>query len=45
MTEMLDFAARHGIQAKVEVLPLAQANAAIARVASNQARYRMVLVN
>ena len=45
MNEMLDFAARHGIKAKVEVLPLAQANAAIARVASNQARYRMVLVN
>jgi len=45
MTEMLDFAARHGIKAKVEVMPLAEANAAIARVASNQARYRMVLVN
>jgi uncharacterized zinc-type alcohol dehydrogenase-like protein len=45
MTEMLDFAARHGIKATVEVMPLAQANAAIARVARNQARYRMVLVN
>jgi uncharacterized zinc-type alcohol dehydrogenase-like protein len=45
MTEMLDFAVRHGIQAKVEVLPLAEVNAAIARVATNQARYRMVLVN
>ena len=45
MTEMLDFAARHGIQAKVEVMPMSAANAAIARVAANQARYRVVLVN
>jgi uncharacterized zinc-type alcohol dehydrogenase-like protein len=45
MTEMLEFAARHGIKAKVEVMPMSAANAAIGRVAANRARYRMVLVN
>ena len=45
MTEMLEFAARHGITAKVEVMPMSAANAAIGRVVANQARYRMVLVN
>jgi uncharacterized zinc-type alcohol dehydrogenase-like protein len=45
MTEMLDFAARHGITAKVEVMSMSAANAAVARVVANQARYRMVLVN
>lgn len=43
--EMLDFAARHGIRPQVELKPMAEANAALARLASNQARYRLVLVN
>ncbi len=41
--EMLEFAARHGVRAQVEVLPLERVNEAIARVRSNEARYRMVL--
>jgi uncharacterized zinc-type alcohol dehydrogenase-like protein len=45
MLEMLEFAARHGIRPQVELKPMAEANAALARLASNQARYRMVLVN
>jgi len=44
MQEMLAFAARHGIRAQVETAPLAAANAAVAKVRANQARYRMVLV-
>lgn len=40
---MLDFAARHGIRAQTEVMPLAEVNAAIAKVRHNKARYRMVL--
>jgi uncharacterized zinc-type alcohol dehydrogenase-like protein len=43
--EMLEFAARHGIRPQVELKPIAEANAALARLAANQARYRMVLVN
>jgi uncharacterized zinc-type alcohol dehydrogenase-like protein len=43
MAEMLQFAARHHIHAQVEVLPLAEVNAAIDRVRQNRARYRMVL--
>lgn len=43
MKEMLSFAAKHGISAKVEVLPLSQVNTAIEKVRQNQARYRMVL--
>ena len=45
MHEMLDFAARHGIEAKTEVVPMSEANAAIEKVRSNRARYRMVLRN
>jgi uncharacterized zinc-type alcohol dehydrogenase-like protein len=45
MREMLDFAARHGIEAKTEVVPMSEANAAIEKVRSNRARYRMVLGN
>ena len=41
--EMLDFAARHGITAKTEVVPMAEVNAAIGKVRANRARYRMVL--
>ena len=45
MREMFDFAARHGIEAKTEVVPMSEANAAIQKVRSNRARYRMVLGN
>ncbi len=41
--EMLEFAARHQIGATVEVVALAQVNAAIEKVRANRARYRMVL--
>ena len=41
--EMLDFSAAHGIKPKVEVMPASEVNAAIARVRSNAARYRVVL--
>lgn len=41
--EMLDFAARHGVRAQTEVLPLDRVNEAVARVRANEARYRMVL--
>ena len=43
MREMLDFAALHGVEAKTEVVPMSEANAAIEKVRSNGARYRMVL--
>jgi uncharacterized zinc-type alcohol dehydrogenase-like protein len=42
---MLDFAARHGISAKTEAVPMDQVNSAIAKVRQGKARYRMVLVN
>ena len=45
MEEMLEFSARRGIQARSEVLPMAEVNRAIRKVAENQARYRMVLSN
>lgn len=41
--EMFEFAARHGIKAKTEVMPLDEANKAIEKVRQNKARYRMVL--
>jgi alcohol/geraniol dehydrogenase (NADP+) len=41
--EMLGFAARHGVAAKVEVRPLAEADAALAEVRRGRARYRIVL--
>jgi alcohol/geraniol dehydrogenase (NADP+) len=43
--EMLEFAARHGIGAQTEVVPMAEVNAAIEKVRTNRARYRMVLKN
>ena len=43
--EMLEFAARHDIEAKTEVMPLADVNKAIEKVRANKARYRMVLKN
>lgn len=43
--EMLEFAARHQIQAQVEVMPMTEANLALERVRKNHARYRVVLAN
>lgn len=41
--EMLAFAARHGVAAKVQVRPLAEADAALGDVRKGRARYRVVL--
>jgi uncharacterized zinc-type alcohol dehydrogenase-like protein len=41
--EMLDFCAAHGLAADVEVLPLAQVDTALARLAANDVRWRFVL--
>jgi uncharacterized zinc-type alcohol dehydrogenase-like protein len=43
VAEMLRFAARHRIAPIIERMPLADVNAAIARVRRNEARYRVVL--
>lgn len=43
IARMLEFAARHGIQPLTEVFPFDQVNAAIERLRSGQARYRVVL--
>lgn len=45
IAEMLEFAARHSIQAMTEALPMSEVNRALDKVRQNQARYRMVLVN
>ncbi len=45
MREMLDVAARHGVQAKTERFAMAKVNDAIARVKKNHVRYRAVLAN
>ena len=45
LREMLDVAARHGVKAKTELFPMAQANAAIDKVKKNKVRYRAVLAN
>lgn len=45
MEHMLTFAARHKIQAQIEVLPMKSLNDALTRVRKNKARYRMVLKN
>ncbi len=41
--KMLDFAARHKITPNIETFHFSKANAAIARLASGQAKYRIVL--
>ncbi len=41
--DMLRFAALHGIEAQTEAMPMAQANAGLARVREGRARYRVVL--
>jgi alcohol/geraniol dehydrogenase (NADP+) len=43
--EMLDFAARHAIEAEVEVFPMEKASDALGRVRAGDARYRVVLTN
>lgn len=40
---MLDFAARHAIAPRVQLRPMAEANAALAEVREGRARYRVVL--
>ncbi|MEU1481977.1 NAD(P)-dependent alcohol dehydrogenase [Streptomyces sp. NPDC005760] len=41
--DMLDFCARHGITADIEVLPSARVNEALERLRRNDVRYRFVL--
>lgn len=43
MREMLDFAARHGVGAQVETLPMSDVNSALERLRRNDVRYRFVL--
>lgn len=43
--EMLDVAARHGVQAQTEAFPMSKANEAIEKVKKNKVRYRAVLAN
>ena len=43
IARMLDFAARHQVKAQIEKYPMASVNEAMARLASGQARYRVVL--
>ncbi|MBD2137252.1 NAD(P)-dependent alcohol dehydrogenase [Anabaena sp. FACHB-1237] len=45
MNEMLEFAAINQIMPMVETMPLSHINAAMDKVANNQARYRIVLVS
>lgn len=45
LREMLDVAARHGVQAKTERFAMERANEAIEKVKKNKVRYRAVLVN
>jgi uncharacterized zinc-type alcohol dehydrogenase-like protein len=41
--EMLDFARTHGVMATSEIMPMEQANEAMAKVKANKVRYRAVL--
>ncbi|EDY87387.1 mannitol dehydrogenase [gamma proteobacterium HTCC5015] len=45
LRQMLDFCARHGIEAQVEPFPMSQVNRAVAHLKSGKARYRVVLEN
>jgi len=42
--KMLDFTARHGIKPMIETFPFKEVNAAVDRLRSGKARYRVVLV-
>ena len=43
MTQMLNFAAAHGVKPTVEVYPFAEVNTALAGIAANTTRFRAVL--
>lgn len=43
MSEMLSFADDHGIDPKIELMPMAQVNTAIKKLRENKAHYRIVL--
>ena len=43
IVKMLDFAAEHGVRPQIELFPMHEVNAALDRVRSGQARYRVVL--
>ncbi len=43
LPEMLGFVEAHGIDVRVETLPMAEANRALAKLRANRARYRVVL--
>jgi uncharacterized zinc-type alcohol dehydrogenase-like protein len=45
LREMMDVAARHGVEAQTEVSPMAKVNEAIEKVKKNKVRYRAVLAN
>jgi alcohol/geraniol dehydrogenase (NADP+) len=45
IAEMLEFAARNGVTAQTEVMPMSRVNEALDKVRANKARYRMVLKN
>lgn len=45
LREMLEVAARHNVQAKTELFPMAKVNDAVAKLKKNQVRYRAVLEN
>ncbi|HZL56034.1 MAG TPA: NAD(P)-dependent alcohol dehydrogenase [Bryobacteraceae bacterium] len=45
VAKMLDFCARHGIEAVTEEFPMSRANEALAQLEAGKARYRVVLKN
>lgn len=45
LREMIDVAARHGVNARTETFAMAKANEAIEKVKKNKVRYRAVLAN
>ena len=45
MADMFSFAAQHAVRPRIETRPMSEVNAALERVAENQARYRIVLEN
>jgi len=45
VAKMLDFSARHGINAVTEEFPMSRANDALEHLEAGKARYRVVLKN
>lgn len=45
IANMLDFAAQHEVRPQIELFPMHEVNAALDRVRSGQARYRVVVAN